>query len=238
MASALKRSVYRFIFSRAARTARKIICVSHFTKKELLELEGVHLEEKAVVIPEAASSVFAPRNTAASAPVLEKFAITSPYFLYVGNAKEHKNLKLLFEAFATLSEESPSLVLISSGKEAERLQLPPRVVRIPTVTDDELASLYSQAVALVTPSLSEGFGLPVVEAQACGCPVIAVNAGSIPEVASREAILIEPDVRSLSKALTEIQHRPRPKPTSFRAWDDVANDVSKVLASSLVHIHG
>jgi len=181
--------------------------------------------------------VFIRKTPEDCAHVLEKFAITEQFFLYVGNAKQHKNIPLLFSAFKQLPPGSPSLVMLCGGKEAEWLTLPQGVRRIPSATDEELACLYSSAVAYVSSSLCEGFGLPVVEAQACGCPIVAIDAGAVREVALPSALLVPPDAPRLTQAMMDIQNIPRPTPLPGRSWDHVAQDVANELRSSLIH-HG
>lgn len=236
-ASFFKMLAYKLLFRRAVRHARKIICVSSFTQSELSHHEGEPCAAKSEVIPEAPSAVFSRRDASVSDAVLRKFGISGSYYLYVGNAKEHKNLPLLFRAHRSLPLDAPQLVMVCGGREADALELPPRVVRLPSVTDEELASLYTRAAAFVSPSLVEGFGLPVVEAQSCGCPVVAVRAGSIPEVASKEALLVEPDASSFASAMKEVLGLPRPEPSQALTWDHIARRAAHVLTSSLVH-HG
>jgi glycosyltransferase involved in cell wall biosynthesis len=116
-----------------------------------------------------------------------------PFLLYPARPWPHKNHARLFEAFAQLRAELPDLRLVLTGGGVERLDpLPPGVSGRGIVPRDELASLYCRAACLVFPSLYEGFGLPPLEAMACGCPVAASNAGAIPEVCGAAAVYFDP----------------------------------------------
>ncbi|NJK62743.1 MAG: glycosyltransferase family 4 protein [Synechococcaceae cyanobacterium SM2_3_1] len=121
-----------------------------------------------------------------------------PYFLYIGRGDAHKNLVRLIRAFAQLGQSDTELWL--AGPEVgsdlnsliQELQLPQRVKILGYVTYDQLPILLNQAIALVLPSLWEGFGLPVLEAMACGTPVITSHLSSLPEVAGDAALLVDP----------------------------------------------
>jgi len=126
------------------------------------------------------------------------------YFLYVGNDKPHKNLDLLLEAYLEMADEIPDLKLALVGREFATIPDLPRIVKTGFVTQEELHALYSGAFALVFPSLYEGFGLPAIEAMACGVPVISSSGGALPEVVGDAALLFEPTSRTL---LTEAIRR-------------------------------
>lgn len=229
-ASLLKRLAYRFLFWGAVHCSRRIIAVSHFTAAELASVYGDALKKKITVIPEGVPPVFHPYSMEEAAPVLERYGISEPFFLYVGNAKEHKNLSLLLEAFEKLKDTDVSLVLVSGGKELERMTLPAHTHVLSDVSDLDLAHLYSLTKAFVSPSLYEGFGLPLAEAAACGCPIIAVRGSAVTEVAPKSAMLIEPTISALSSAL---QNPPvRSEATPQKSWDAVASDTLKVLLST------
>ena len=96
------------------------------------------------------------------------------------------------------------MILVSHGKEVEHLRLVPNVRIVEDTEDLHLRALYTGAVAMVMPSLYEGLGLPCLEAMACGCPVIASNCASIPEVCGDAAILVDSTVEGLSRAMLDI----------------------------------
>jgi len=226
-----KRFAYKVLMSRAVRKAKKIIAVSEFTKKELRFAYGKRTEHKTVVIPEGVSPKFNPQPEDVKLKVQDIYGLKKPYFLYVGNAKEHKNVQTLIDAFEELNEDDKELVLVSSGKELNRLDIKDGVRIIEKVTDEDLPALYSAATAFVTASKYEGFCLPVAEAQACGCPVIASNKGAIPEVADDNAILIAPTAKAFSDAL---RNPPKRKMTvNTLDWKSAASKTLSVLHSAL-----
>jgi glycosyltransferase involved in cell wall biosynthesis len=115
-----------------------------------------------------------------------------PFLLYPANRWPHKNHARLFDAFALVRRERPELRLVLTGQGHERASLPEAVESRGHVSADELLDLYRSAACLVFPSLYEGFGLPPLEAMACGCPVAASNATSLPEVCGDAAEYFDP----------------------------------------------
>lgn len=199
-ASLLKRIAYHCIIGNAVRKAKSIVAVSNFTAQELSQVYGSSIAKKTIVIHEGVSDIYHPLYEKVIEVVLQKFAITRPYFLYVGNAKEHKNVQILIDAFHDANLHEADLLLVSGGPEAASLTLGANVRILPSVSDRDLPALYSGANALVTASLYEGYCLPVAEALACGCPVIASNRTVIPETADGHAMLIEPTREAFAKA--------------------------------------
>ena len=132
-----------------------------------------------------------------------------PFLLYPARPWPHKNHARLLEAFAALRETRPRLRLVLTGGGHERLDpLPEGVESRGVVSAAELASLYRRAACLVFPSLYEGFGLPPVEAMACGCPVAASHAGALPEVCGDAAVLFDPtDVDAIAAAILQVDER-------------------------------
>jgi glycosyltransferase involved in cell wall biosynthesis len=150
---------------------------------------------------------------------LSRQNVRRPFFLAVGSLQPRKNLVRLVEAFAQVRLSHPDVRLVIVGPrgfKASSLQetivshgLVDAVQLLGYVSDDELAALYNAAIALVYPSVYEGFGLPVVEAMACGRPVIAANTSSLPEVAGDAALLVDPfDVSALSAAMERVLANP------------------------------
>jgi glycosyltransferase involved in cell wall biosynthesis len=183
--------------------ARRIITTSQYSKRMIVEHLGGR-EDKISVIYQRASSEFFPMDSAEAAETVRaRLGITKPYFLYVGNLKPHKNLPVLFEAYALLRSRqrcTPDLILI--GKDASnesnlrrlavQLGISGSVRWVSFVPDDLLRGCYSAAVATILPSRQEGFGLPVIESMACGTPVICSSAASLPEIAGQCALLFDP----------------------------------------------
>jgi alpha-1,3-rhamnosyl/mannosyltransferase len=160
------------------------------------------------VIPEGISSVFTPASRGQEEYLRDTWQLPQSCFIYVGNAKEHKNVQTLIDAFTRVRvlhhDSDPTLILVSHGKEVKCLRLTPYVRILENIEDMHLRALFTSAVAFVLPSLYEGLGLPCLEAMACGCPVIASNAASIPETCGDAALLVEPTVEGLSEAMLTI----------------------------------
>ncbi len=230
-ASLAKQIAYRLLMARAIRRARRIISVSAFTRSELKHFYGKRIAAKTTTVHEGVSPLFSRSSEDEIADVRRKYDLHSPFFLYVGNAKQHKNVQMLIDAFEEVrnqkAEVRRELVLVTGGRERELLRLADDVRVIEKVADTDLPSLYSAADAFVTASLYEGFGLPVAEAERCGCPVIAAKRASIPEIASASTILLEPTVQAFAAAMSRTSF---PSPTPARLlWDDTAAHTARIL---------
>ncbi len=188
---------------RAVRRATKMVAVSHFSRTDAIR----HLKlnpEDVEVIYETVSSHFRPVPLDQAGNVLSRHGLKPGYLLCVGALDRRKNLPLVLDTCLELRARGvhiPDLVFVGgpSGDgfslEAEvrrRKDLAVKIRLLGRVPDDELPSIYSAARALLFPSLYEGFGLPVLEAMACGTPVIASQATSLPEVAGDAALLFDP----------------------------------------------
>ena len=187
--SRLKRIYYELIMRRACRNAAAVITVSEFSKKRIVEWARIP-ESKVVNIGNGVDGAYTP----SAAP----YAPGYPYLLCVSNRRTHKNEPRVLEAFAK-AQIDPGIRLVLTGlatdallTQAEHLGIAQRLVFAGRVPEDELPSYYRGAVALVFPSLYEGFGLPVIEAMACGTPVLTSDSTSLPEVAGDAALLVDP----------------------------------------------
>lgn len=137
---------------------------------------------------------------------IEVEGVPEKYILYVGNLKPHKNIERLIEAHA-LIKEAPPLVIV--GKQFGKIELPPHVHYAGYVPDDALPALYARAELFVFPSTYEGFGIPPLEAMACGCPVVASKTASIPEVCGEAVEYIDPlSVSSIKQGIERLLHDP------------------------------
>jgi glycosyltransferase involved in cell wall biosynthesis len=193
-----RRSFRRLAYDRAARSAAAVVVTSEFVReraRDVLDLDSGRIH----VVPLGIDhSVFRPELTE-----------REPMVLYPARGWPHKNHARLFQAFASLRETRPQLRLVLTGGGLERLEpLPEGVESLGEVPASQLASLYRRAACLVYPSLYEGFGIPPLEAMACGCPVAASNAGAIPEVCGDAAVLFDPtDVEAMAAAMIEADTR-------------------------------
>jgi len=172
-----------------------------------------------MVIPEAAHTRYRPMSLESVDPALKRYVIERPYILYVGSLEKRKNLPRLLEAYAYLRETLPGWKLVIVGgrkwksdpiyKAVQRLGLEPHVIFTGFVAEEDLPALYNGADLFVFPSLYEGFGLPVLEAMACGTPVVTSNTSSLPEVAGEAALLVAPtDVKAIAAAMQRVLSEP------------------------------
>lgn len=196
----------------SAHAATHILAVSKATKSDLVSHYGTH-PAKITVIPHGRDEALAPvRNTSQIEEIKTQYGIVGDYFLYLGTLHPRKNLSRIIDAFADLNSNTRLVLAGKQGwqyddlyRRVRRLGLEGRVVFPGYVADGDKAALFSGAVAFVFPSLYEGFGLPVLEAQACGCPVIASTTSSLPEVAGDAALMVDPqDTSAISAAMRRI----------------------------------
>jgi glycosyltransferase involved in cell wall biosynthesis len=188
----------------SVRRAERVIAVSQRTASDAIRLLGVD-PSRMRVVHEAAAPGFAPRSELEFEKLATRLGLTARprrYALFVGTLEPRKNLPLLLEAFAQVRGELDAELLIVGARgwleqpifaARDRAGLAQAAHFLGTLSEDELAVLYSHAGVFVLPSLYEGFGLPVLEAMACGAPVVTSNAGPLPEVAGDAAILLPPD---------------------------------------------
>ncbi|MFN0085830.1 MAG: glycosyltransferase family 4 protein [Blastocatellia bacterium] len=198
-----------------ARRAGAIIAPSEWTRREIIEILRI-APEKIRVIHEAARRTMRPIPETDCRPVLEKHGIGAPYLLYVGTIEPRKNLLTLIRAYDDLLKTTPhrpQLVLAGSRgwlfdevfHMVERMELREMVRFTGYVEDADLPALYSAARIFLYPSLYEGFGLPPLEAMACGAPVIASNVSSLPEVVGEAGLMHAPsDAAELTRAMTTL----------------------------------
>ena len=193
-----RRSFRRIAYDRATKAAAAVVVTSEFVRDRAIDQLALD-PTRVHVIPHAINhTLFRPGDEEREA-----------FLLYPARAWPHKNHARLFEAIAILRRHDPKLRLILTGGGLERLgQLPDGVERWGIVPATELASLYRRAACLVFPSLYEGFGLPPLEAMACGCPVAAANVAAIPEVCGDAAVLFDPnDPESIADAVLQADAR-------------------------------
>ena len=188
---------------RSVRRAERVIATSEATKRDLVNLCGTP-PERIVTIPLGVDPRFRPAEDAEQArQICSRYGAISPFVLYVGNIEPRKNLVRLVAAYHRLKgryKDLPKLVICGEKgwlyddvfRTVEELNLQEDVLFIGYVSHYELMCLYTEAQALLYPSLYEGFGLPILEAMACGTPVVTSNVSSMPEVAGDAAILVDP----------------------------------------------
>jgi glycosyltransferase involved in cell wall biosynthesis len=203
---------------RTAKRAARIATVSEYSRQDLIRTYKLS-PEKVAVTYNGIESHFTPQPASSEEAVetRRRFNISRDFLLAVGSLQPRKNLVRLIRAYAVLRRENsgftPQLVIVGRKlwladeifAEVRRQRWAEDVILTGYVADEDLPKLYRAATAFVYPSLFEGFGLPPVEAMACGTPVVTSNVSSLPEIVGDAAILIDPcDEQALAAALLRI----------------------------------
>ena len=202
----------RYFVSKVLRKSRGIIAISENTKQDIIISYGIKPERIHVILPGYDRSRY--RLGVESGGVKSKYGLKS-YLFYLGNLMPHKNLQRLLRAFALLNGELPYTLVIAGWKdprhypaleaETQALGLAEKVLFLNYVPADELPALYTGAEIFVFPSLYEGFGIPPLEAMACGCPVVVSNVSSLPEVCGDAAYYVDPyEVESIAEGIHKV----------------------------------
>jgi glycosyltransferase involved in cell wall biosynthesis len=211
---------YYYRLSRAIHlnTYDQILVNSETTKRDLVMHLGVPEEQIRVTLLAPDDRFVRVDEITKNQRARAKYGLPDSYLLFTGTLEPRKNITRLLKAYAH-SRAREILKLVITGKKgwlyeevfetARKLNLQERVIFTGFVADDDLPSIYSMAKVFVYPSLYEGFGLPVLEAMACGVPVITSHVGSLREVAGEAAILVDPrDVEALTKSVDEVVFSP------------------------------
>jgi glycosyltransferase involved in cell wall biosynthesis len=232
----------------AVEYASSYVCISENTCNDLRELEPASRGKPAAVVPLGVEEVFRPASADDVAAFRRAFGIDRPYFLLVGERRGidgYKNSELLLRALHGWREASGHEVVCVGGQayvEPELRLAGPKVrTRRLSLSDEELRLAYAGAIALVYPSRYEGFGLPVAEAMACGCPVITTKRASLPEVAGDAALYVDPDdPQGLREALDAVREpdrraamaaRGERRASAFR-WDRASTALAAALSEA------
>ena len=247
---------YTRLVAAAARRADAVIADSQASKRDIVRLLGIP-SHRVHVVYLAADEKFGPvKDAALMEAVRRKYGLPDRYILYLGGFDCRKNVATLLQAFAHLRRPA-DLKLAIAGKLPERdtpffphprrlaeeLGLEERVAFIGWVAEEDKPALYTGAVAFVFPSLYEGFGLPVLEAMACGTPVVASDRASLPEVVGQGGLLVDPtDVDDLAAAMerlltdeglrAELGERALAQAAKFR-WEKTARETLAVYRKAI-----
>jgi glycosyltransferase involved in cell wall biosynthesis len=239
---------YKWLLPRLTRRAQHLIAVSEFTKQRLIECFGIS-PERITVVWNGIDRQFRPRTDAEIAAMREALGIhSSRYLLSLGSLEPRKNLRRLLATWGRIKSELPedlSLVVVGAKgapqvfRDAAIDEIPEGVHFTGYARQEYLPALYSGAMALVYPSLYEGFGLPPLEAMACGTPVITSNTTSLPEVTGGAALLVNPlDEDAIGEAILRLACDPQLRASmsaqslahaSTLTWDRSAAQTWKVL---------
>ena len=200
-------------YRRLARTCDLVIAISETTKRDFLS-HFDYPHERVRVIPAGVGSEFCPEARHRNAAVRQRYRLPESYFLYVGAPVPRKNVPRLIDAYATSASRRRTGLVIAGSINAEVQQLMgktrtmglDRDVRfVGYVPDGDLPALYAAAEAFLFPTFYEGLGLPVLEAMACGVPVLIGDRGAAPEVAGGHATAVDPDdTHALSRAIDNL----------------------------------
>lgn len=204
---------YGWLLPRLVRRVRRVIVPSGFTRDRLVEVARMR-SERIAVVPNGVDPRFRPPAAAEIAATRAALGIpTSSYVLSLGSMEPRKNLSALVRAWTMLQSRLPDDVwLVVAGEPGKRHvfpgvelgAMPPRVHTTGRVADAHLPGLYGGATLFAYPALYEGFGLPPLEAMACGTPVIATRRGAAPEVLGDAALLVEPDAEAIAVGIERV----------------------------------
>jgi glycosyltransferase involved in cell wall biosynthesis len=196
----LPRTVNRILIGNAVRRAAAVITPSKATADDIAA-RFPSAAKRLQPIPEGADARFTPsRNPSSEAAWHRYFGIRPPFLLYLGQWKAYKNVPILIEAFAQVRAQRPEAQLVIAGQDPRHPEIPAAAARLPAgsvvlpgrLPDDAIPDLYRSASAVIMPSLAEGFGLPVLEAMACGVSVVASDIPVLRELADGVAIFCDP----------------------------------------------
>lgn len=188
-ASATHKAYYRFVVAPRAKKARALITVSSFSRKEIAKHLGLTPERLQIIANGVDPTFHVP-----AASELEDFrrrrGLPPKYFAAIGSTKPHKNLKVL----GSIANSLPAPLVLLAGRGARRaLGFSEEVLELAPLPDEDLVRFYAGAQGVLVPSRYEGFGFPALEAMACGAPVVASNAGALPDVVGGAGLLVPPD---------------------------------------------
>lgn len=216
--SLLQQIGYEYVFAHAVQHAQSVIAVSNITARDM-QLLPFHARKIDVVYEGIEHRFFQEISEDQRKKVREYIKVTNPYILFVGVWMSHKNIFRLLDAFALVQQQYPDMQLVITGKYQDGYSdlmgyvqekgLPTRVVFPGFVPDDLLVALYAEAALMAFPSLYEGYGLPPLEAQACGVPVVASNISSMPELLRKSAEYVNPEsVHDIARGISAVLSDP------------------------------
>lgn len=245
----------RILTKRSVSQASRILTISQASKNDIMEYYGVDSDRIIVTYP-GLNSKFQMTNFK-SIPndkfqmIKNKYKISGDYFIFVGTLQPRKNLIRLIEAFEGLKDKDLQLVIVGKKgwlyeeifEKVKDLGLEKQVIFTGFVPDEELPYLIKGAIALILVSLYEGFGLPVAEAMSLGVPVVTSNVSSLPEIAGKAGILVDPyKIEEIAQGMEEVIDLYRNKPEEYKkmvekgleqakkfSWEKCAQETLKVL---------
>ena len=239
---------YLYVLPVILKNSAKIISISEHTKKDLIEAYQIDSESIEVIYNGFDRDLFFPQS---NPKILEKYNLNK-YLLYVGDMRFYKNLDRVLTAFDSLPLQDYQFVITGKKDDffypkikqlTDQLSAKDRIIFLDYVPTADLPSLYSMAEALVFASLYEGFGLPVLEAMACGCPVITSNITSIPEVGGDSVFYVNPeDTKNIAQGMYQILTEDNLRQDLIQkgqaraklfSWDKTAQKIVSVLSKTI-----
>lgn len=241
--------IYRFIFPYLLRRARFLIAISNSTRDDIKKYYGIGRRVK-VVNCGVDHSKFNVASSIADNEIIMRLGLPDNYLLFVGYITPKKNIEIVLRAMARLKNKNINTSLVLVGKRGyqsdyifnliRQLDLEDQVTETGYVSIDELKVLYRKAGLFVFPSIYEGFGLPVVEAMACGAPVLVSSAGPLPELVGNDLYHCQPDqvdewASSIYRMLNDTEFRQRACENSIArasvySWDVTAKELRAIYA--------
>ena len=239
---------YQYTLPFLLKQSQRIVSVSTYTKQDIVKTYGLNPDSIDVVYNGYDRNLFYPQPNPA---ILQKYNLDK-YFLYVGDMRFYKNLSRCLEAFDRLPQKDYKFVITGKKddffypeieRQVSKLDARERIIFLDYVSSTDLPTLYSMAQALVFASLYEGFGLPVLEAMACGCPVITSKATSIPEVGGDSVLYVDPyNVDSIARGMNQVVNNGELRinltqqglaRAKIFSWDQTAQDIVRVFEKYL-----
>ena len=245
----VKGSYIRFIAPRSLRRAQFVVCLSRFVANDAMDRVGVPVEQIRIV-PCGVADPGAAFDQERLRELLNGFDLEDrPFIIYPAITYPHKNHTTLVAAFARIVKQNDDVRLVFTGgagssdsvvqSTIEAYGLDSKVIRTGRVAESDLDLLYRTATLMAFPSLYEGFGLPLLEAMSRGCPIVASDAGSLPEVAGDAAVLVDPiDVAGWASALGALIDDPARRTVLIRRGFERATQFTwTVSAESLLSVY-
>ncbi|OHD63732.1 MAG: hypothetical protein A2176_14440 [Spirochaetes bacterium RBG_13_51_14] len=227
------------------------LTVSNFTASRMKALLNIK-PEKIRVVKEGVERHFKKiTDRKKLALTTEKYRLKTPFFFFAGSLSPRKNMRNLITAFLKIKDSIPHCIYVTGGdswRDSEvhdmitKNRLQERVLKLGLISEEDLVMMYNLADCYLYPSLYEGFGLPILEAQACGCPVITSSLSSCPEVAGAGALYVDPrDVNDMARAMLEIVKNNKlrnriiaegSKNCKEYSWQKAANEIYDIFNES------
>lgn len=244
----VKQFGYRKVFDFALKKSQKILVPSEYVKDQLKNEWGIDNAKITVTTEGVADSILRikkKRDKKFQIKLLAKIGISGNYIFYVGNAHPHKNIERLIEAFREVKKGNPELKLVLAGADhyfwkriRDRFK-DKDIIYTGFVTDEVLVALLSNAGAFIMPSLEEGFGIPVLEAFACGCPVICSEIGPLKEIGGTACAYFNPkNTADMAEKITTILKNGKLREKMIKVGTERCKDFSwKKMAEQTLEIY-